>query len=64
MDVGERAAALAEVERANLIARRAAELSRELDTVEYRLGYLEALLLTLTIYARDGCDGRWPVGRR
>jgi len=55
MDVGERAAALAEVERADLIAGRAVELLRELDAVERRLGHLEALLLHLTICTGEGC---------
>jgi hypothetical protein len=64
MDVGERAAALAEVERADLIARRAAELLRELDTVERRLGHLEALLLPLAICTGEGCAGTWSVGGR
>ena len=62
MDAGERAAVLAEVECANLIAMRAAELSRELDTVGHRLNYLEAFVLPLAIYAGEGCDGRWSVG--
>jgi len=47
MDAGERAAALAEEEQAELIARRAAALLQELDALEWRLDRLEASLLPL-----------------
>ncbi len=47
MDTGERAAVWANDKRAELIARRVAELLRDLDAVEFRLDRLETLLLTL-----------------
>jgi|GEM_PF-3027985 hypothetical protein len=47
MDAGDRAAAQAAQERAELIALRTVELLRDLDAVEQRLNRLEALLLPL-----------------
>jgi hypothetical protein len=44
MDIGERAAAAAADERAEVIARRTAELLRDLYAVERRIDRLEALL--------------------
>lgn len=59
MDIGDRAAADLESERAEFIARQTAELLRDLDALERRIVRLEALLVL-----RASSEGGIPPGTR